>query len=201
MIIRAYLRASTNNQDASRAKSELKAFTDSLNLRIASYCIENISGTTLSRPELSKLISDSESGDILLIEKLDRLTRLPYEQWQTLKGELTSKGIKIVVLDLPMTHQQLSSDLTTSALMKVISDFIIELASVQARDDYETRVKRQKQGIAKAKEQGLYKGRKINTELHKAIKTMLESGCTWSNIQTTLKCSRSTISRVKGSLL
>lgn len=199
-MIRAYLRASTNEQDSSRARDELKGFAADKGLRIAAYYQENVSGTTLERPELNKLIDDSESDDVLLVEKLDRLTRLPYEQWQSLKGLITSKGLKIVVVDLPMTHQQLSNDEALSAMMKVISDFIVEIASVQARDDYETRAKRQKQGIEKAKAEGKYKGRPMNTVLHDKIKTMLEVGVSWSKIQSTLSCSRSTIQKVNKQL-
>lgn len=78
MLIRAYLRASTSEQDAQRAKEELKAFGAKFGSRIAGYYIENQSGTKLERPELNKLIDDSEIGDVLLIEKMDRLTRLPW---------------------------------------------------------------------------------------------------------------------------
>jgi DNA invertase Pin-like site-specific DNA recombinase len=46
--------------------------------RIAGYYIENQSGTKLEHPELNKLIEDSEAGDVLLIEKMDHLTRLPW---------------------------------------------------------------------------------------------------------------------------
>jgi len=66
-----------------------------------------------------------------------------------------------------------------------------------ARDDYETRLKRQKQGIAKAKEEEKYKGKQINTELHKNIKTMLAGGLSYTDIQSALGCSRATIARVK----
>ncbi|WIG69162.1 recombinase family protein [Photobacterium damselae] len=76
MPIRAYLRTLTTEQDALRAKEELKAFVVKFNYRIADYYIENQSGTKLERPELNKLIDDSEADDVLMIEKMDRLTRL-----------------------------------------------------------------------------------------------------------------------------
>ncbi|WP_243422999.1 recombinase family protein [Photobacterium kishitanii] len=62
---------------AQRAKEELKAFAYKFNHCLTGYYIENQSGTKLERPELNKLIEDSEAGDVLLIEKMDRLTRLP----------------------------------------------------------------------------------------------------------------------------
>lgn len=85
MFIRAYLRASTDEQDANRAKEELMHFVDKKGVRIASYYIENQSGAKVDRPELGRLIQDSHKGDILLIEKVDRLSRLPYEQWKITK--------------------------------------------------------------------------------------------------------------------
>ncbi|MDN3683188.1 recombinase family protein, partial [Vibrio tapetis subsp. quintayensis] len=72
MFIRAYLRASTGEQDANRAKAELIQFADQKGVRIASFYIENQSGSKLERAELSRLIEDSHKGDILLIEKVDR---------------------------------------------------------------------------------------------------------------------------------
>ncbi len=45
------------------------------------YYREHISGTKLERPELSRLLSDSQQGDILLVEQIDRLTRLNNTDW------------------------------------------------------------------------------------------------------------------------
>ncbi|HAV1521542.1 TPA: recombinase family protein, partial [Vibrio parahaemolyticus] len=44
MFIRAYLRASTTDQDAERAKNELQAFAHEHNVRIASFYTEQLSG-------------------------------------------------------------------------------------------------------------------------------------------------------------
>lgn len=199
MFIRAYLRASTNQQDAERAKEELNQFTSSYNQRIASFYIENVSGTKIERPELERLITDSSKGDVLLIEKMDRLTRLPFEQWQTLKQRIQESGLTIVVLDQPMTHQslQVKTDATTSAIQQALTAFMLDLGAAMARDDYETRRNRQKQGIEKAKANGAYKGRKVDTVLHENIKTMLSGGMSYTAIQNALGCSRSTIARIK----
>ena len=75
MFIRAYLRASTSEQDASRAKSALDVFAAEHGLRIAARYVENESGAELHRPELSRLLSDCEPGDVLLVEQVDRLSR------------------------------------------------------------------------------------------------------------------------------
>ncbi|WP_285378339.1 recombinase family protein [Vibrio sp. B172a] len=71
MFIRAYLRASTIDQDADRAKNELQTFASEHNVRIASFYTEQLSGTKLERTELARLIEDSHRGDVLLIEKVD----------------------------------------------------------------------------------------------------------------------------------
>ncbi|SKA74313.1 recombinase family protein, partial [Enterovibrio nigricans] len=54
MFIRAYLRASTDEQNADRAKTTLEQFISEHGQRIASYYTENISGTQLERPELNR---------------------------------------------------------------------------------------------------------------------------------------------------
>ena len=75
MFVRAYLRASTKEQDARRAKEELRLFAKDRGLRIVGYYIENESGASLKRPELFRLLEDSHPGDLLLIEQVDRLSR------------------------------------------------------------------------------------------------------------------------------
>ncbi len=77
MFIRGYLRTSTDEQDAYRAKSELIQFAKQKGVRITSFYTENQSGSKLERAELSRLIEDSHQNDILLIEKVDRLSRSP----------------------------------------------------------------------------------------------------------------------------
>ncbi|PSU16346.1 recombinase family protein [Photobacterium kishitanii] len=195
MLLRAYLRASTTEQDAQRAKEELKAFGTKFDQRIAGYYIENQSGTKLERPELNKLIEDSEVGDVLLIEKMDRLTRLPWGEWKTLKARIMAKGLVIVVADQPMTHVVFSSGEQNSITL-ALTEFMLDLGAAMARDDYETRHKRQAQGIVKAKEEGKYRGRQPNLALHHDILDQLTLGRSYSQIQDKLGCSRATIARV-----
>jgi DNA invertase Pin-like site-specific DNA recombinase len=73
MFIRAYLRASTREQDATRARDELHQFAKDRGWTIAATYIENESGATLKRPELFRLLSDCQPGDVLLVEQVDRL--------------------------------------------------------------------------------------------------------------------------------
>jgi DNA invertase Pin-like site-specific DNA recombinase len=197
MFIRAYLRASTAEQDAKRAKEELKQFATQKGVQVASYYVENQSGSKLERAELARLIDDSHQNDILLIEKVDRLSRLPYEQWKLLKQRLVDASIHIVVIDQPMTHAVLHDNSDSSMISKVLTEFMIDLAAAVARDDYETRRKRQTQGIEKAKALGKYQGRKPDEQLRSNIALLLGEGKSWSQIQGLLGCSRSTIAKVR----
>ena len=99
-FVRAYLRASTEEQDATRAKDQLDAFARQRDLKIAAYYIENESGASLRRPELFRLLCDSHPDDILLIEQVDRLSRLGAEDWQKLRSELQARHVRVVALDL-----------------------------------------------------------------------------------------------------
>lgn len=85
MFIRAYLRASTQEQNAERAKASLIQFAEQHGQRIAAFYTENVSGATLHRPELMRLIAESGEGDIVLVEQIDRLARLKQQDWDTLK--------------------------------------------------------------------------------------------------------------------
>lgn len=100
MLARSYLRASTNEQDASRARSQMEAFAAERGLTIAATYAENESGAKLSRPELFRLIADSKRGDVLLIEQVDRLSRLTNADWLKLRAELDTRQIRVVALDL-----------------------------------------------------------------------------------------------------
>ena len=47
------------------------------------------------------LLSHAHPGDILLVEQVDRLSRLTAEDWERLKLEMTSRRLRVVALELP----------------------------------------------------------------------------------------------------
>jgi DNA invertase Pin-like site-specific DNA recombinase len=63
--------------------------------------VENESGASLARPELFRLLADARPGDILLVEQVDRLSRLTASDWEKLKAELAARHVRVVALDLP----------------------------------------------------------------------------------------------------
>ncbi|MBB3937390.1 Resolvase, N terminal domain [Aureimonas phyllosphaerae] len=70
-------------------------------MRIAARYIENESGAKLDRPKLFGLLADCEPGDVLLVEQVDRLSRLTSPDWMKLRAEIDAKQVRIVALDLP----------------------------------------------------------------------------------------------------
>ena len=199
MFIRAYLRASTERQDAKRAKSTLKAFAAKHQQKIASFYVENESGRKLVRPQLMKLIEDAEAGDILLVESIDRLTRLTSEAWKQLKQMIEQKSIQIVAVDLPTSHKALGSekvDAMTQGILDAVNNMLMDILATMACKDYELRRERSAQGIAKAKAAGAYRGRPENTERNAGIAKMLQGGMTYTQIQRATGASRATIAKI-----
>ena len=60
-------------------------------MAVASWYTENASGATTNRPELHRLLSDSQPGDVLLVEAIDRLSRLPADDWQAPRRDRRKK--------------------------------------------------------------------------------------------------------------
>jgi DNA invertase Pin-like site-specific DNA recombinase len=197
MFIRAYLRASTIEQDATRAKSDLEAFATERGLKVASWYIENESGASLLRPELFRLLSECHAGDVLLIEQVDRLSRLNAADWEKLKAELQARRVRVVALDLPTSWMMTNaSDEMTNRMMEALNAMMLDMLAAIARKDYTDRRRRQQQGIDKAKAEGNFKGRKEDAGRNEAIMKMMNNGTSWNTIIEATGCSRSTLSRL-----
>lgn len=198
MHVRAYLRASTKDQDASRARDDLFRFAEERALKIAASYVENESGASLSRPELFRLLSDCHPGDVLLVEQVDRLSRLNAADWERLKSEIQQRRVKVVALDLPTSWMMATADKDDiqSRMLDAINGMMLDMLAAIARKDYEDRRRRQAQGIAKAKTEGVYRGRPEDTERNEAIMQMLANGQSWNSIVKATGCSRSTLSKL-----
>ncbi len=200
MFLRAYLRASTTEQNAERAKQTLIAFAAENNHRIASFYVENESGATLDRPQLMKLIDDALEGDIILVEQIDRLARLKQSDWETLKCLLAEKRLMIVSPELPTSWMALkSSDSTefTASITQAVNGMLLDMLAAVARKDYEDRRRRQLEGIQRARDEGKYIGRRPDLERRKSVDALLFAGRSYTDIQKTLTCSRHLIADVK----
>ncbi len=203
-----YLRASTKEQDAGRASETLKHFASSLDIEITAIFIENESGAKLERPELIRLLEICAPGDAIVIESIDRLTRLTNSDWQTLKAVLSEKRIRVIASDVPTTHALVEAkDEITGSIMNLINSLIVDLMAIFARKDYEQRRERQRQGVQKAKELGKYKGRPKDENRRKRIEQLLMSTksdgskYSWTDIQRLTGCSRGLIASVKKQII
>ena len=195
MTVRIYVRASTKEQDAERALSDLIEFSKSYSTEYVAY-IENESGTKLNRPVLNRLLDEAKPDDILLVESVDRLSRLNQSDFETLKQQIKGKGMRLIVADLPTTHVQMNaSDSITSSVLELINNMLIDLLATMARLDNEKRKERIIQGLKRSG----YKptGKKANTAKHERIKQLLEAGhMTKEEIAKAVGCGVATVYRV-----
>ena len=174
MAIRIYVRASTKEQDAQRALDDLRDFAKNLGTDSIEY-IENHTGTKLERPQLNKLLNESKQGDILLVESVDRLSRLTQDDFSVLKQRIKDKGLRLVVQDLPTTHAVINTtDEITNAVLSVVNNMLIDLLATMARLDNEKRKERIKQGLQRSGYKA--KGKKADIAKHKRIKELASAG-------------------------
>jgi DNA invertase Pin-like site-specific DNA recombinase len=171
MTVRIYVRASTKDQDAERALDDLVLFSKGYGDSHIAY-IENHTGTKLDRPELTKLLEESKQSDILLVESVDRLSRLSQDDFATLKQRIKDKGLRLIVADLPTTHT--TNDGTAGDILNVINAMLIDLLATMAKLDNDKRRERIKQGLKRV----AYKptGKKADLKKHDRIKELATIG-------------------------
>ncbi|WP_438768076.1 recombinase family protein [Kushneria sp. TE3] len=198
-----YLRASTKEQDARRAEDTLRAFAEEHSLEVQNAFVENASGTKLDRPELINMLAEAERGDAIVVESVDRLSRLSQQDWGTLKRNIEDKGLRLVVQDLPTSHQTMEGGITGD-ILRVINSMLIDLMATMARLDQEKRVERIQQGIArkKAKEPdwkpaGRAKDRAVREKVLKHLRT---DGLSNEDIANIAGCGVATVYRIKKEL-
>jgi DNA invertase Pin-like site-specific DNA recombinase len=196
MFVRAYLRASTDEQDASRARQQLETFAAERGLSVAAWYAENESGAKLARPELFRLLADARPGDVLLVEQVDRLSRLTTSDWERLKAEIAKRRVRVIALDLPTSWTLAKEgDAFTARMLDALNGMMLDMLAAVARKDFEDRRRRQAQGVERGRAEGRYKGRPEDLKRNAGIAAMLKAGSSWTQIQAATRCSRATIAR------
>lgn len=148
MII-GYCRVSTKEQDLTRQKESLKDYG------CERIYADKSTGKNFNRPEYTKLKDVLRKGDILVVHEFDRLGRnkkLTLKELQYFKDN----GIRVVALNLPTTQMDTSDNL----MLETINNIVIELYTMMAQQEIETREKRQREGIDIALAKGVKFGRK-----------------------------------------
>lgn len=199
MYIYGYLRASTKEQDALRAMGALQQFAKDNNFEIKYTFKENVSGATLYRPKLFEMLDILQPGDVILIEQVDRITRLNSDDWFKLKNIISSKGLNIVSIDIPMSYQALKNngDEFTNRMVHALNNMLLDVLAATARKDYEDRRRRQAEGIKKAQAKGKFLGKRVDLAMRKKIQALLKDNCTQREIIKLLNCHPQTIVKAR----
>jgi DNA invertase Pin-like site-specific DNA recombinase len=145
--------------------------------------VDKASGTSREgRPKLEEAIRFARSGDVLLVTRLDRLARSVVDL-HGISKELETKGVDLIV-----TEQSIDTTTPTGRLM-------FNMLAAIAEFETDLRKERQLEGIAKAKQEGRYKGRPVTVDAG-AIRSALASGESPTAIAKRLKVARSTVYRI-----
>lgn len=136
-----YIRVSTYDQNPERQLDGMhldKTFTD------------KASGKDLKRPAFEELLDYVREGDTVLVHSMDRLAR-NLDHLRQVVRELTTKGVKVQFIKEKLTFTGEDSPMATLLLsvMGAVAEFERSLIG-----------ERQREGVAIAKQKGLYKGRK-----------------------------------------
>jgi DNA invertase Pin-like site-specific DNA recombinase len=195
-VARIYLRVSTDEQDLNR-QAEVERSTRSAGYYIAGVYREKASGARADRPELLRMIADLQPGDVVIAEKIDRISRLPLDEAQKLVGSIRSKGAKLAVPGLvDLSEFATEADSVARIVIEAVQELLLKLALQMARDDYETRRERQRQGVQLAQAAGKYAGRRPDVATHQRIIALRGGGQSIKRTAELAGCSKSQVKRI-----
>lgn len=149
--IYAYIRVSSHEQNEERQLIAMRQ----LHIPEDHIFMDKQSGKDFNRPSYKTLVNALKEGDLLYILSIDRLGRNYEEiqnQWRILTKE---KGVDICIIDMPLLDTRNGKDLMGT----FIADLVLQILSFVAQNERENIRKRQAQGIAAAKANGVKFGR------------------------------------------
>ena len=95
-VARIYLRVSTDEQDLTR-QADLENDARAAGFYIAGVYREKASGARTDRPELQRMIQDLQPGEIVIAEKMDRISRLALSEAEQLVHSIRDKGARLAI--------------------------------------------------------------------------------------------------------
>lgn len=199
-VARIYMRVSTAEQSLARQEA-LKEKAINEGYYIAGVYAEKASAAKGHRAELQRLIDDLQEGDVIIAERLDRITRLTVEESKALFREIEAKGARVSVPDLDSVNLTAVAKNATGIekiVLDAVQKLLWEIVFNTVRVDYEERRRRQQEGIVEAKKKGIYKGRSINHNLHQRIIYLKIHKVSSGEIAKIVGCHRATVNRVWG---
>ena len=136
-----YVRVSTQEQNTLRQEVLMR------DLGVDQLYVDRSSGKNTDRPELRKMLAYVRQGDTVIVESISRFARNTRDLLGLVE-QLTDKQVEFV-------SQKEAIDTTTPT-----GKFMLTIFGAVAELEREYILQRQREGIAIAKEQGKYKGRK-----------------------------------------
>lgn len=195
-MARLYLRVSTDAQDLERQEQIIET-AKAAGFYVAGVYREKASGARADRKELLRMIADLQPGEVVIAEKLDRISRLPLAEAERLVASIRDKGAKLAVPGVvDLSELAAAANGVSRIVLESIQEMLLRLALQMARDDYEDRRERQRQGIALARREGRYRGRKARTVVHDRIVALRTSGHSIAETARLAECSASLVKRV-----
>ena len=136
-----YVRASTTDQNTARQEVLMES------LGVDQVYIDRVSGKNTDRPELRRMMTFVREGDTVIVESISRFARNTRDLLELVE-RLTAKGVEFV-------SKKESIDTATPS-----GKFMLTIFGAVAELEREYILQRQREGIAIARERGIYKGRK-----------------------------------------
>ena len=101
-VARVYLRVSTDDQDLQRQEA-ITAQAKAAGYYVAGIYREKASGARADRPELLRMVADLQPGEVVIAEKIDRISRLPLPEAEALIAAILARGLGLLdALPLPL---------------------------------------------------------------------------------------------------
>ena len=185
-MIGVYIRVSTVGQNERGQRAEIKRWLDGNGHADVRYYTDKESGDTLDRPAFQRLQADVFAGKIktVVVWKLDRLSRSIVDGLNVL-ADWCARGVRVVSVT-----QQLDFNGTVGKMLAAIFFALGEM-------EQQTRRERQAAGIAQAKAEGVYLGRKPGTTKAAPARArqLRRQGNTDDEIASALNVTRRTVQR------
>lgn len=173
-----YIRVSTQEQNTIRQEALMEA------MGVDEVYIDRMSGKNTNRPELQKMMEYVRKGDTVIVESISRFARNTRDLLELVE-RLTAKGVEFV-------SRKEAIDTTTPT-----GKFMLTVFGAVAELEREYILQRQREGIAIAREQGKYTGRKpIQTpEFEQVVRDWRSGRITAVEAMRTLHMSKTTFYR------
>jgi len=195
-IARIYLRVSTAEQDLQRQEA-IVTDAKAAGYYVAGVYREKASGARADRPELLRMVADLQPGEVVIAEKIDRISRLPLDEAERLVAAIRAKGARLAVPGIvDLSELAAAAKGIPRIVLDAVQDMLLRVALQVARDDYEDRRERQRQGIEQAKRERRYEGRKADHRLHERIIALRSGGHSIADTARLAGCGTTTVKTI-----